>query len=101
MEARKLLAGHPEVIAVKKQIAEFEKKVEEEALAQPVTRPLVQVVSPAELARRNKVAGLREQLEQLNTQLAYKASEEKRLRGADGQSAGAHRRRADQGVGDD
>ena len=81
LEARKLLSGHPDVIAAKKQVAEWEKKVEEEALQQPVSRPAVQVLSPAELARRNRIATVRAELDQLNLQMNSKLMEEKRLRG--------------------
>ncbi len=62
LEARKYLSGHPDVIAVKKQIAEWEKKAEDEALQQPVSRSTVQVVPPAELARRNRIASIRAKL---------------------------------------
>ena len=81
LEARKYLSGHPDVIAVKKQIAEWEKKAEDEALQQPVSRSAVQVVPPAELARRNRIASIRAELDQLNLQMNSKLVEEKRLRG--------------------
>lgn len=81
LQAQKKLPDHPDVKTVTKLIAEYEKKLQDEALEQPVSRAASQVVSPAEQARRRKIDTIQEQLEQLNAQMAYKLSEEKRLRG--------------------
>ena len=72
LEAR-LKPGHPDIGLAKRRIRDLEQKVEAEALAGPVTAP----PSAAELARQQRVAGLRAELEQLDRQIAQKVEAEK------------------------
>jgi polysaccharide chain length determinant protein (PEP-CTERM system associated) len=81
MELR-LTPEHPDIKRARRVIADLEKKADQEALAAPVTpQAAPRKVTPAEIARANKIDDLRGQIEQLDRQIAFKQSEEKRLRG--------------------
>jgi polysaccharide chain length determinant protein (PEP-CTERM system associated) len=79
MEAQKFGPNHPEMKTIKKIIEGLQKQADAEALEQPVSRAAP--VSPAEQNRRRALDRLRAELEQLDTFIAYKKSEEKRLQG--------------------
>lgn len=82
MELR-LTPEHPDIRRMKRIIAELEKKVEAEALERPLSagaapeRPL----TPDERTRRERLKGLRAEMDALDLQLKAKQSEEVRLRG--------------------
>jgi polysaccharide chain length determinant protein (PEP-CTERM system associated) len=76
----RLKPGHPDIGFWKRRIRELEKKVEGEALEAPVSDATAHSTSPAELQRQNRIADLKAELEQLDRQIEFKQSEEKRLR---------------------
>jgi polysaccharide chain length determinant protein (PEP-CTERM system associated) len=67
----------PEVRTTRRMIDDLHKKMDQEALAQPVSTEAG--VSPAEVGREKKRADFQSQLAQLDKQIAYEQSEEKRL----------------------
>ena len=71
--------GHPDISLWKRRIRDLEKQAEAEVLAAPVSAP-PRPASPAEAARQRRTNELREELEQLDRQIAAKQEEEKRLR---------------------
>jgi polysaccharide chain length determinant protein (PEP-CTERM system associated) len=71
---------HPDVKAVKRLITELEAKAAEEALSQPVSRPVA--ATPAEQARAARLSELQTVQESLNRRINEKQNEEKRLFGA-------------------
>jgi len=75
----RLKPEHPDIIRLKAAIARLEKKIAEDA-AQPAPVAVVSI-RPADVARRNRVQELRNEIENLDRQLTRKDSEEKRLRG--------------------
>jgi uncharacterized protein involved in exopolysaccharide biosynthesis len=79
----KLTPEHPDVKRLKRTIGDLQKKADQEALEAPVSPDGApqRAASPAEAARLNKIGDLRAELEQLDRQIAYKQSEDKRLRG--------------------
>jgi polysaccharide chain length determinant protein (PEP-CTERM system associated) len=73
---------HPNIINAKRQIAELEKKVEQEQLAQPLSPSAPQApVAIVDRVRANRLRELKSQLQQLDSQIANKNAEEARLRG--------------------
>jgi uncharacterized protein involved in exopolysaccharide biosynthesis len=82
MELR-LSPKHPDVVRVKHLIQDLEKQV----AAQDVQRPLSPeagaeaAVSPEDVRRRDKLREMRAEIESLDRQIAFKESEERRLRG--------------------
>jgi uncharacterized protein involved in exopolysaccharide biosynthesis len=78
---------HPDIGILRRRIRDLEQKAEAEALKSPVTTG----PSPAALARQQRVAALRGELEQLDRQIAQKLDEEKRLRA----TSGAYQARAE------
>jgi len=77
----RLTPEHPDIIRQKGAIARLEKKVAEEA-AQPL--PSTPSVRPLDVARHNRIQDLKNEIENLDRQLARKDAEEKRLRGVVG-----------------
>ena len=79
----KLTPEHPDIKRLKRTIGDLQKKADQEALEAPVSPDAAprRPASPAEAARLNKIGDLRAELEQLDRQIAYKQSEDKRLRG--------------------
>lgn len=74
-------AEHPNIVNTKRQIAELEKKVEQEQLAQPLSPSAPQApVTVVDRARANRLRELKSQLQQLDAQIANKNAEEGRLR---------------------
>jgi len=74
----RLKPEHPDIGMLKRRIRDLEQAAEVEALAKPVTEG----PSRAELARQQRLAGLRREIEQLDRQIGQKTAEEKRLRSA-------------------
>jgi polysaccharide chain length determinant protein (PEP-CTERM system associated) len=82
MELR-LTPRHPDIIRMKRSIAELEKKAQEEALQQPLSPTAAPPPPPnsREAERRAKILAMRAELESLDRQIRFKESEEQRLRG--------------------
>ena len=75
----RLKSDHPDVLRIKRIIADLQLKADAEAADAPVSPDNVPL-SPAELVRRKRIADLRAEFEQLNRQIAAEQAEEKRLR---------------------
>jgi uncharacterized protein involved in exopolysaccharide biosynthesis len=75
----RLKADHPDVLRMKRIVANLQAKADAEAAEAPVSPDNVRV-SPAELLRRKRVADLRAEFEQLEKQMGAEQAEEKRLR---------------------
>jgi len=78
----RLKPQHPDVMRLKRQIGELEKRVEAEELQRPLSpevRPAAPV-SRADTVLRNRVASLRAEVESLDRQIATKQADEQRLR---------------------
>ena len=71
---------HPDIGILKRRIRDLEQKAEAEALRAAITTG----PSPAAIARQQRAAALRGELEQLDRQIAQKIDEEKRLRALSG-----------------
>ena len=76
---QRLTEEHPDVKRSKKQVAELEKLVAET----PPTpnSPAPATAAPEEIQRRDRINGMRAELESLDRQIAFKESEERRLSG--------------------
>jgi polysaccharide chain length determinant protein (PEP-CTERM system associated) len=80
---------HPDVIRMKRIISDLEHKVEQEALAQPLSgSPTASRISPADTARLNRAKELQTQLNQLDRGITAKQAEVERLRGTAGNYQG-------------
>ena len=75
----RLKSDHPDVLRLKRIVANLQAKVDAEAADAPVSPDNVRV-SPVELLRRKRVADVRAEFEQLNKQIAAEQAEEKQLR---------------------
>ena len=71
---------HPDVIAQKRQIAELQKRAENEAASAPISPEAAPVLTPAQLARRTRIKGLQLELDSLNRQIAAQTAQERQLR---------------------
>jgi polysaccharide chain length determinant protein (PEP-CTERM system associated) len=80
-QALKFTDEHPAVKAIRRDIAELEKKAEAEALQQPVTQGVKSnAITPAQYLQQKKIDGLRFQVQTLTKQIADLQAEERRLR---------------------
>jgi polysaccharide chain length determinant protein (PEP-CTERM system associated) len=82
MELR-LTPEHPDVIRTKRLIEDLQKKVDADAAAQAAsggTGSAAPAMTREEQARRERLTGMRAELESLGRQIAFKESEDKRLR---------------------
>ena len=70
---------HPDVIRMKRTIAELQRRADVEAAERPVSSDAP--VSPAEALRRSRLQDAKAEIESLDRQIAAKTAEEKRLRG--------------------
>jgi polysaccharide chain length determinant protein (PEP-CTERM system associated) len=76
---------HPDIIRAKRIIGNLERKVEQEALQQPLSgSPSTPRISPADTARQNRARELQTQLVALDRAIANKQSEVDRLRSSAG-----------------
>ena len=75
----RLTEQHPDVVRMKRVVADLQKKADEEALATPVSNATL--VSPAELMKANRMAEARAELEKLDKQIAAKQEAEQQIRG--------------------
>jgi len=67
---------HPDVIRLKRAVAEMQKKVDAEALARPITG----AATPSELARKNRIGDAKAELQKIDKQIADRTDAEQRLR---------------------
>ncbi|MES1254510.1 MAG: hypothetical protein ABUS56_02805 [Acidobacteriota bacterium] len=74
----RLKPEHPDIVNLRRTIAELQRKADAEAAEQPVSS--APVVSAAETMRRTRLQDLQTELTNLNKQIADKTNEEKRLR---------------------
>ena len=79
----RLTPQHPDVIRMKRIVADLQKKADAEALARPVSSGFVGL-SPAEALKRNRLAEMKAELEKIDKQIAQKQENEQRLRTAMG-----------------
>jgi uncharacterized protein involved in exopolysaccharide biosynthesis len=70
---------HPDMLRMARVVAELQKKADAEALARPVS-PAPTPLTPAEMARRNRLAETKAEFEKVDKQIAQKTEDEKRLR---------------------
>jgi protein tyrosine kinase modulator len=82
---------HPDIIQMRRMVGELEQKAEQEALQQPLSPMGPARLSPAEVAKRNRLNELQTALAQLDKQIAGKQTEQSRLRAA----AGAYQTRVE------
>ena len=76
MEMR-LTAEHPDIRSLKRRIGDLERKVAE---TPETVEQAARTASPDEIQRRERVSGLRAELDGLNRNIAFKESEERRIR---------------------
>ena len=82
-QARKWTDEHPVVRAIRREIAELEKRAEAEALQQTVTpQRSSTAITPAQFAQQKKMEGMQLQVQAYTKQIADLQAEEKRLRQA-------------------
>jgi polysaccharide chain length determinant protein (PEP-CTERM system associated) len=80
-QARKWTDEHPVVRAIRRDIAELEKRAEAEALQQPVTpQKSITAITFAQFAHQKKIEGMQLQVQAYTKQIADLQAEEKRLR---------------------
>jgi polysaccharide chain length determinant protein (PEP-CTERM system associated) len=76
----RLTEEHPEMRGLKRRIQELEKEAESEALQQPVSgSPTAVAATPADVARQQRIAGLRAEHESLERRLSAKREQAGRL----------------------
>ena len=77
----RLKPEHPDVVRTQRIIADLEKKLESEELAQPISPEGAQATrDPVNQAKANRLKELQAQLEDVNGQITAKQQEEQRLR---------------------
>ena len=77
----RLKPDHPDVRRAQRQIAELEAKVQAEAPRDgSPDQPPPLAMTPVEQQRRERVRGMRAEIEQLGRQIAFKEAEERRMR---------------------
>jgi polysaccharide chain length determinant protein (PEP-CTERM system associated) len=77
----RLTPQHPDVVRMRRIVAELQKKADAEALARPVSAG-APVLSAAALRKRNQLAEMKGEIEKLDKQIAAKQDNEQRLRAA-------------------
>jgi len=80
----RLTAQHPDIVRMKRIVAELQKKADAEMLARPVSSG-GPVMSPAEALKKNRLAEMKSELEKIDKQIAAKTDGEQRLRTATAQ----------------
>jgi capsular polysaccharide biosynthesis protein len=77
----RLTPQHPDIVRMKRVIAELQKKADAEALARPVSTA-APGLSTAEVLKRNRLAEMKAEIEKIDKQIATKVETEQRLRAA-------------------
>jgi polysaccharide chain length determinant protein (PEP-CTERM system associated) len=77
----RLTPQHPDIVRMKRVIAELQKKADAEALARPVSAG-APALTPAEAMKRNRLAEMKAELEKIDKQIVVKVDTEQRLRTA-------------------
>jgi len=72
---------HPDIVRMKRVIAELQKKADAEALARPVSAG-APAMTPGEALKRNRLAEMKADIEKVDKQIAAKIDTEQRLRAA-------------------
>jgi polysaccharide chain length determinant protein (PEP-CTERM system associated) len=72
---------HPDIVRMKRVIAELQKKADAEALARPVSAAAPGMTA-AEALKRNRLAEMKSEIEKIDKQIALKIENEQRLRAA-------------------
>ncbi len=81
LQGRGLTSAHPDVRAAQRKVEELEERAKRELGNRPTsTGPAVATVSPAEAGRRNQLATLAAERENLDRQIGEKTAEDGRLR---------------------
>jgi len=75
----RLTPQHPDILRMKRVIAELQKKADAEALARPVS-PGAPTISPVERLKKNRLAEMKAEIEKIDKQLAARVELEQRLR---------------------
>ena len=75
----RLTPQHPDILRMKRVIAELQKKADIEALAKPLSSPSTPTVSPAERLRKTRIAEMKAELEKIDKQIAARVELEQRL----------------------
>jgi polysaccharide chain length determinant protein (PEP-CTERM system associated) len=75
----RLTPQHPDVVRMKRIVAELQKKADAEALARPLSSG-APALSPAEVMKRNRMTEMKAELDKLDKQIAQKLETEQRLR---------------------
>jgi protein tyrosine kinase modulator len=76
----RLKPEHPDVVRLKRVIADLEKKANAEALQTPLSQASAMAVSPAEAARQRKLADLHSELDQIKVRIDNEQQQEQTLR---------------------
>jgi protein tyrosine kinase modulator len=77
----RLKPEHPDIRRQKRIVADLERRVAAEASAAPATKPVGPAITTEESQRRERLRSLKAELDTLAGQIAFKESEERRLRG--------------------
>lgn len=75
----RLTPQHPDILRMKRVVAELQKKADAEALARPVS-PSAPAVNPAERLRKTRIADMKAEIEKTDKQIAARVELEQRLR---------------------
>jgi polysaccharide chain length determinant protein (PEP-CTERM system associated) len=75
----RLTPQHPDILRMKRVIADLQKKADAEALALPVS-PAGPVMTPAERLKKSRIAEMKAEIEKIDKQLAARQEVEQRLR---------------------
>ena len=73
---------HPDIVRMKRVIAELQKKADAEALARPVSAATAPGMTAAETLKRNRLAEMKAEIEKIDKQIAARMETEQRLRAA-------------------
>lgn len=77
--ALRMTPEHPDMLRLKRLVAELQKKADAEALARPVSAG-APALTVAELTRRNRLAEITAEFDKVDRQITQKLGDEKRLR---------------------
>jgi len=75
----RLTPQHPDVLRLKRVVADLQKKADAEALARPLSSGAA-ALTPGEVLKRNRLAEMKAEMENLDKQIVVKQDNEQRLR---------------------